>query len=136
MGAPTPAAARPTGITILAVLAAIGGVLSILAGIAIVGIGGFAAASSGTAAYFGLGAVAGIILLALGVLNLAFAYGAWTLKPWAWTLGVGLQVANLIWAGLAALSGDVGGQIISIAISAIILYYLFQPNIKAVFGRA
>ena len=136
MGAPTPTAARPTGITILAVLAAIGGVLGILAGIAIVGIGGFAAASSGTAAYFGLGAVAGIIVLALGVLNLAFAYGAWTLKPWAWPLGVGLQVASLIWAGLAILGGDVSGQIIGIAISAIILYYLFQPNIKAVFGRA
>jgi hypothetical protein len=136
MGAPTPAAARPMGITILAVLAAIGGVLSILAGIAIVGIGGFAAASTGTAAYFGLGALAGVVVLVLGVLNLAFAYGAWTLKPWAWTLGVGLQVASLIWAGLAALSGDVSGQIISIVISAIILYYLFQPNIKAVFGRA
>jgi hypothetical protein len=136
MGAPTPVATRPTGITVLAVLAAIGGVLGILAGIALVGLGGFAAASSGTAAYFGLGALAGVVVLALGVLNLAFAYGAWTLKPWAWTLGVGLQIASLIWAGLAALSGDISGQILSIVISAIILYYLFQPNIKAVFGRA
>lgn len=136
MGAPTPAAARPMGLTVLAVLAAIGGVLSILAGIAVVGIGGFAAASTGTGAYFGLGAVAGIIILALGVLNLAFAYGAWTLKPWAWPLGVGLQVVSLIWAGLAAIGGDVGGQILGIAISAVILYYLFQPNIKALFGRA
>jgi len=124
------------GLTVLAVLAAIGGVLSIILGIGLVGLGGFAAASSGTAAYFGLGAVAGLIVLALGVLNLAFAYGAWTLKPWAWLLGVGLQIASLIWAGLAAIGGDIGGQIIGIAISAIILYYLFQPNIKSLFGRA
>lgn len=136
MSEPTPAAARPTGITILAVLAGIGGVLGIILGIGLVGIGGFAAASTGTSAYFGLGAVAGIIVLALGVLNLAFAYGAWTLKPWAWPLGVGLQVASLVWAGLAVIGGDIGGQIIGIAISAVILYYLFQPNIKAVFGRA
>jgi len=136
MSAPTPTAARPMGLTVLAVLAAIGGVLSIILGIGLVGLGGFAAASSGTAAYFGLGAVAGLIVLALGVLNLAFAYGAWTLKPWAWLLGVGLQIASLIWAGLAAIGGDIGGQIIGIAISAIILYYLFQPNIKSLFGRA
>jgi hypothetical protein len=136
MSAPTPAAARPTGLTVLAVLAAIGGVLGILAGLALVGLGGFAAASTGSAAFFGLGAVAGIIVLALGIANLAFAYGAWTLKPWAWPLGVALQVLSLVWSGLAALQGDIGGQIISIVIALIILYYLFQSNIKALFGRA
>ena len=136
MGAPTPTAARPTGITILAVLAAIGGVLGILGGVALVGLGGLAAGATGSAAYFGLGAVAGVIVLVLGVLNLTFAYGAWTLKPWAWPLGVGLQVAGLIWSGLAAIQGDISGQIISIVIAAIILYYLFQPSIKALFGRA
>jgi hypothetical protein len=136
MGAPTPTAARPMGLTILAVLAAIGGVLGILAGVALVGLGGAAAASSGSAAFLGLGAVAGIIVLALGIANLAFAYGAWTLKPWAWPLGVALQILSLVWSGLAVLQGDIAGQVISIVIAAIILYYLFQPNIKALFGRA
>lgn len=136
MSAPTPAATRPTGLTVLAVLAAIGGVLGILAGVALVGLGGVAAASTGSAAFFGLGAVAGIIVLALGIANLAFAYGAWTLKPWAWPLGVGLQILSLIWSGLAAIQGDIGGQIISIVIALVILYYLFQSNIKALFGRA
>lgn len=134
---PTPAAARPMGITILAVLSAIGGVLGILGGIALIGLGGVASASTGTAAYFGLGAIWGLLVLAAAIASLVFAYGAWTLKPWAWPLGVALQIISLALSVLAILSGgDIAGQIISIAIAAIILYYLFQPNIKAVFGRA
>ena len=125
------------GITILAVLSAIGGVLGLLGGIALVGLGGVAAASTGTAAYFGLGAIWGVLLLATAIASLVFAYGAWTLKPWAWPLGVALQVISLALSLLTILSGgDITGQIISIVISAIILYYLFQPSIKAVFGRA
>ena len=137
MGAPTPAATRPLGITILAVLSAIGGVLSILAGIALVGLGGFAAASTGAAALFGLGAVFGLIALVTGIANLAFAYGAWTLKPWAWPLGVALSVVSIVLSVLTIVGGgDITGQILPIVISAIILYYLFQANVKALFGRA
>lgn len=135
--APTSGAARPTGITILAVLAAIGGVLSILAGIALIGLGGLGAATTGEAAIFGLGAIFGLLILASGIASLAFAYGAWTLKPWAWTLGVALQILSLALAVVAILGGsDIGSQIIGIAIAGIILYYLMQPSIKAVFGRA
>lgn len=141
MGAPTPtpapAAARPMGITILAVLSAIGGVLGLLGSLAIIGIGGLAAASTGSAAFFGLGAIWGLLILALAIASLVFAYGAWTLKPWAWSLGVALQVISLVLAALTVVSGgDISSQIIGVVISAIILYYLFQPNIKAAFGRA
>jgi hypothetical protein len=139
MGAPTPApaAARPMGITILAVLSAIGGVLGILGGVALIGLGGLAAASTGTAAYFGLGAIWGVILLATAIASLAFASGAWTLKPWAWPLGVALAIISLALSALTVISGgDISGQIISVVIQAIILYYLFQPSIKALFGRA
>ena len=135
--APRSGTARPTGITILAVLSAIGGVLSILGGIALVGLGGLGAASTGQAALFGMGAIFGLLLLASGIASLAFAYGAWTLQPWAWTLGVALQIISLVLAVLTIVGGgDISGQIISVAIAAIILYYLMQPSIKAVFGRA
>lgn len=134
---PTPAAARPMGITVLAVLSAIGGVLGILGGVALIGLGGLAAASTGSAAFFGLGAIWGVLLLATAVASLAFAYGAWTLKPWAWPLGVALAIISLALSALTIISGgDISGQVISVVIQAIILYYLFQPSIKALFGRA
>jgi hypothetical protein len=125
------------GITILAVLSAIGGVLSILGGIALIGLGGVGAASTGQAALFGMGAIFGLLLLVSGIASLAFAYGAWTLQPWAWTLGVALQIISLALSVLSIVGGsDIASQIISIAIAGIILYYLMQPSIKAVFGRA
>jgi hypothetical protein len=135
--APTSGATRPMGITILAVLSAIGGVLSILGGIALIGLGGVGAASTGQAALFGLGAIFGLLLLVSGIASLAFAYGAWTLQPWAWTLGVALQILSIALAVLSVVGGsDISSQIIGVAISAIILYYLMQPSIKAAFGRA
>jgi hypothetical protein len=137
MSEPAPATARPTGITILAILSAIGGVLTILAGIAAIGLGGLGAAATGEASFFGLGVVFGIIALALGIASLAFAFGAWTLQPWAWSLGVILQGANIIFAVVAVIGGsDITSQIIGVAIAGIILYYLMQPNIKAAFGKA
>lgn len=130
-------AARPTGVTILAVLAAIGGVLGLLGGVALLGLGGIAAGATGNAAFFGMGAFAGIISVAIAIASLAFAYGAWMLQPWAWSLGVVLQLVSLVWAVLLVISGgDIFSQGISIVIAGIILYYLNQPHVKAAFGRA
>jgi hypothetical protein len=130
-------AARPTGVTILAVLAAIGGILGLLGGVALLGLGGIAAGATGNAAFFGLGAFAGIISVAIAIASLAFAYGAWMLQPWAWSLGVVLQLVSLVWAVLLIVSGgEIFSQGISIVIAGIILYYLNQPHVKAAFGRA
>jgi hypothetical protein len=120
---PTTARVRPMGVTILAVLSAIGGVLSLLGGLGL----------------FALGLVIfAVLLLAIGALDLAFAYGAWTLKPWAWILGIavaGLGIA-LALVNYVTIAPDISSLIISIAINGVILYYLMTPPVKAAFGRA
>ena len=127
---------RPQGVTILAILAAIGGVLGLLGGIALIGLGGLAGAG-GAGPLAGFIAIFGLIAIVQSVLALAFAYGAWTLKPWAWTLGVVSQVIGLVLAVLFIVNGsDITSQAISIVIAGAILYYLFTPNVKAAFGRA
>jgi len=108
--------------------------------LALFGLGGLGL-GAGSAALAGLATISGVVLLALGIAYLALAYGFWTLKPWAWMLGVALAVISIAWTVLnAVMSGDIvaglTGGIISIVISAIILYYLFQPNVKAAFGRS
>jgi len=136
--------ARPTGITILAILALIGGVFGILGGLALLAGGALLGGMLGGAEGVALGGIAfifGVIALAIAIADLAFAYGAWTLKPWGWSLGVIIQLANLVVIAVqAVLSGDIAGtltsSIISIAISAIILYYLNTPGVKQAFGRA
>ena len=126
---------RPTGITVMAVLAAIAGVFGLLAAVALLGVGAAVSATSGLG---GLAALAGIIVLAYSVLSLVLAYGFWTLKPWAWPLGIGVQVLGIIQAVLQFMnnSTNVISLVISLAIAGVILWYLYQPHVKAAFGRA
>ena len=127
---------RPTGITILAILAIIGGAFALLGGIGAIGLGG-AAAAGGAGGAGGLVAILGFVLIVVGALELAFGVGAWQLKPWAWTLGIAAQGLSLVLALLNIIGGQgIGSQIVGILISAAILYYLMTPPVKQAFGRA
>jgi hypothetical protein len=122
--------ARPTGITILAVLAGIGGVFGLLGGFGVLFVGGVVASPAVM--------VLGLCALAYAALLVAFAYGAWTLKPWAWPLGVAVAIFGIVVSILQVVLGgsSIFSQVISIAIDGGILYYLNQPGIKSLFGRA
>jgi uncharacterized membrane protein (DUF2068 family) len=121
-------------VTIIAILAAIGGVFAILGGITLLIGGSFIGAATGSAALGSLASIFGAVLLVSGVLDLIFAWGAWGLQPWAWTLGVVLQAVALV-LGLYNLINGNSGAIVSIAVAAVITYYLFRPEIRAAFGR-
>jgi len=140
------AVARPTGITILAILSVIGGIFGLIGGLGLIAggalLGGAVGGTTG-AALGGLAFVFGIVTLGFAVAYLAFAYGAWTLKPWGWALGVIMALANIVWTAIGILlSGNIMGNlisvstIISVAIPLIILYYLNTPVVKSAFGRA
>ena len=134
-----PAGTRPTGVTILAILAAIGGVLLVLAGLGATILGGAVAGSVAGASGVAVGGsvlILGLVALVLGVLYLAFAYGAWGLKPWAWTLGIASQIISLVLSVLRIVTGgSITSEIISIAIALILLYYLDTPDVRRAFGR-
>jgi uncharacterized membrane protein (DUF2068 family) len=119
----------------MAVLSAIGGVFGLLASLVLLGLGAAVSTASGLGG--GLVFVAGIIVLAYSVLSLILAYGFWTLKPWAWPLGIGVQVLGIIQAVLQFMndSTNVVSLVISLAIAGVILWYLNQPHVKSAFGR-
>jgi hypothetical protein len=127
-------AGRPTGVTILAVLAGIGGVLGLLFGLLTVLLGG-ALGAAGAGPLGALAGAFGFILLILGVLYLVLAYGMWGLRPWAWTLGLGLAIVGIVFGVLWLLSGDIATALVQLVINGVIAYYLWQPSIKATFGR-
>jgi hypothetical protein len=111
------AAARPTGITILAVLAALGAIGALFAGFAVFAIGSL---------LFGLpGAIFGLAWLALAGLGIAAAVGFWQMQPWAWPLGVALEGFNIIYAVVLGFftSAGIGSAIIPVVIGGAILYY-------------
>ena len=135
---------RPMGITILAALAFIGGILGICGGLSgIIGgsfLGGLAASVGASAATTlgGMIAVYSIIALAFAVADLVFGFGAWTLKPWAWMLGMVLFGLNIVFQLVSLLAGwaSFGSVIIPVAIGGVIIYYLLTPEVKKAFGRA
>ncbi len=125
---------RPLGVTILAILAAIGGVFGILGGIGIVFGGALIATVAG-----GLGAIVsllGLLLLVLSVAELVLAYGFWMLRTWAWQLGFALEVASVALAILQLLFGGagLGSVVITLIVAGIILYYLNTPEVRKAFG--
>ena len=137
-------AVRPTGVTILAVLALIGGIFGLIAGLGLMMggalLGGMMGGSQGVA-LGGMAFIFGVLGIGIAIAELAFAYGAWTLKPWGWALGIIAAIANLLFiVVMAVISGDLIASlissVISIAIWAVVLYYLTTPQVKPAFGRA
>ena len=135
---------RPTGITVLGILAIIGGALVILAGFlglmagAVATGSGAAGLSSATAKATGSLFFVSIVAIVLGVLDLVLGVGFLQLRSWAWPLGIGLQIAGIVLdvVYIATNNSTITNEILPIAISGVILYYLFRPNVKQVFGRA
>jgi hypothetical protein len=124
---------RPMGVTILAVLAAIGGILGILAGLALLAVG--SVSDTLIPGFSGLLAVLGLVTIVISIGDLAFAYGAWGLKPWAWMLGIALEAAGIVVDILEFRSATASTTIVGIVIAAIIIYYLYQPHVRRAFGQ-
>jgi hypothetical protein len=126
---------RPTGITVLAIFALLGGLGELIAFIVAVA-AGFVATAEVLPGQVAIAIVAGLFALISGVVLLAFAVGAWSLKPWAWTLGmlsVGLwALSNLINVGRGAFAGNV---VVIIIIAALVIWYLYRPHVRAAFGK-
>jgi hypothetical protein len=99
-----------------------------------------------------IGIIIGAIVLAVGIGYLVVSYGLLKGMGWAWTIAVILtimaiviQIISVVSASLVSasyfsdLNARVSGiiaHIIGIAINGVILYYLYQPNVKAYFGKS
>lgn len=127
-------ASRPQGITILAVLAFVGGFFGVTGGLAVIGFGGILGAAFGTGPLF---TVLGLVALVLGVAELAIGYGFWTLKPWAWSFAFIVFAIYVILDVVRLVTNSGGGftsVLISLAITAVVVYYMHQPGIRQAFG--
>jgi len=91
---------KPTGVLIVTILFAIGGILSILGGVGILFAQLFIGSMVGISEYIYSGmaiyGAIGVILLIVGIIGLAVAYGIWNMKRWAKTVGIILAVISLI----------------------------------------
>lgn len=125
---------RPTGITILAILSGISGLLGICGALPVFGIsllGGVVAPPVAV-----VGGIVGILLIIGPILQLAFAYGAWFLRPWAWMLGIigtGISVLSTIIAIVGSAGAALPSAITNGLLPIIIFIYLLTPDVRRAF---
>lgn len=137
---------RPGGITILTILQGIVSFFALLGGVVLIGVGVFLGAggwellppevleqlatvfTSGTIIAFGSAflVVIGLVLFIVAVLGFIMTWGLWSGKTWARTITMILAIIGIV-TGIFSLPGN----IISILIDIVILYYLTRPRIRA-----
>jgi hypothetical protein len=153
---------RPIGVTIIAILNIIGGVLMLVFGIGLITLGAVlptlppsvfnqsqiegnftagqvpipaGAPPMGLQSLLGgVGIAFGAVLVALAIVSFIVAYGLLKGRGWAWTVTLILSIISIVWNAITIATGNIGG-IISIIISAVIIYYLYRPHVKAYFGK-
>ena len=127
---------RPTGVTILAVLEALGGLVWLLAGAGIMMVGALMPIfGAGLAMVFGaIAGLMGLVFLIFGIIAFVLAYGLFTGRGWAWLWSLIFAVIGIILALFEAMS-SLGSGILPIIIYLVIIYYLTRPHVKAFFGK-
>jgi hypothetical protein len=154
---------RPAGVTIIAILNIIGGIIMLFGAIALITIGSILPAFS--PAIFnqsrlqgnittgqpppippggvtsispfligGIGIAIGGVLLAMAIASFVVAYGLLKGLGWAWTVTIILSIISIVFNAISIATGNISA-VISIIISGIILYYLYRPHVKAFFGK-
>ncbi len=140
---------RPAGVTGLAVLALIAGGLHVLAGLGDIGIaGGFLSDHGFGNGIDGVMNLIGVVLVVIGIVGVATGVGLWSGRDWAWIItrlwASVCIVAGLVGAGLS-LFGDtltstilatMVGSAVPAILAAIVLWYLYRPEVRSALGRA
>ena len=134
---------RPFGVAVLAILSVVSGLGFLLRGLLVVGIGGGIAAVVGMENPGG-GSVLTILVISLAILvvmvacfDFWFAWGAWHLKPWAWSWGVFAQISNVVVSLIAVMGwGTFRTQRFHLLLAIGMLLYLMLPGVKRAFGKS
>lgn len=107
---------RPLGVTIIAILMIISGIALLSTGAILLVVG------------------IGVVPIVLGIASFVMAYGLWKGKGWAWTITLIISVISII-SAIVSIVFHGYGAITNIIINAVIIYYLYRPNVKAYFGK-
>ena len=128
---------RPMGITVLAVVALIWGLVKLLVGFGVLTASGLAAVFGGPVGMVAgaVGAIAGCFLIIGPILQILFGIGALSLRPWAWWMGIVGTGITVFGALLRIMGGaPAGSTLFSVAIPLLILIYLLRQPVRQVFG--
>ena len=109
---------RPTGVTVLALLAILAGIFSLVFGVLVL-------ATS---------LVASALLLANGIFDFVLAIGYLGGNGWAWILGIVFGAINIV-GSFIEIALRVSNNFIGIIFSIITIYYLSRVHVRVFFGK-
>lgn len=122
----------PIGAMLLGLMALLTGIVDLIQGLRLLGliVLGPGQLGSGLAFYGGFSVL-------IGAAWFAVAYAFWTTQGWAWLLGMILALFGIVNAIFVLFSTESLAQGLGVAILPIVvIWYLQQPRIKAVFNVA
>jgi len=150
---------RPTGVTIIAILTIIDGILLLLEGsgmvvlaplISQINVDDSNASNSSISlnvngtigtipnnALFVLGGFIGVLggmLIALGIATFVVAWGLLKGKGWAWIVTIVITIISIVLNIISIVAGSIEG-VVGLIINGVIIYFLYTPNVKSYFGR-
>jgi len=115
---------RPTGVTVIAVLLWFTGVINVIGGLATMD---------------DLSGFWGGFQLVTGIVAIAFGFGCWFLKKWAWAgtiVLMGLNAVSLIAVWIQYSDRvNVSRLLLPLAINIVVIIYLMRPELRKAFGK-
>lgn len=143
---------RPTGVVLIAVFHFLSALALVLFATALV-VGGsvlgamfgreFLTPGSGAGLGFALGALGGVFFLFFAAVAIVAGFGVWNLREWGRILSIVLAVISLLFSfpGLLMMGLHLHlfmgtYRLFRVAISILMIWYLMQPQIRAVFQPA
>jgi hypothetical protein len=125
---------RPFGVTLLAILAGIAGLVAAYHTFQYLHILPF---SLGPVAFYGFDLLGALLW---GITTIIYAWVVsmlWTMNPSGWMFCVIVSILNLVFAGLDVLgASSLQSQLPAIIVNAVVLIYCLLPSTKRAFGGA
>jgi hypothetical protein len=84
----------------------------------------------------GFGVALGAVFAPLAIVSLIVASGLLKGQQWAWTSSLVLSIISMAWyAFTVAIIPSNGGRTLGVILGAVIIYYLYRPDVKAYLGK-
>ena len=125
---------RPIGITILAVLQLISGIVWITAAIAIGAISSIMGHSMFGMMASAIGGFIAVILVILGIFSFIISGALFSGKIWGRTIVIIFSIVDLVLNSVSIVGGN-GFAVADIILNLVLLYYMWRPHVIAYFNK-
>ena len=126
----------PMPVVALTLLAIGLGASTMALGLALLGIEFLAFLVSSAADTGIMASIIGSAQLVVGVAALVLAFGLWFQRSWAWGFALVVFGLSLIVSAASIAAGaTIGSVAVLIAVALLVLWYLYQPRVKAIYGH-